>query len=239
MGEFKGKQIMYRDMARALADAWARKKKPLTDITLCRLTADGGGESKGFVGALNDNKNTAGEVWQRDCGFMQIGIDAKYIGTEVEARLRTESKDLAVYWPVVEHGADAACNLFFSPWVRDGKATIRKHHPWYADRSGWATWNQWWVWARPWLDHWHTTGRYIQQACAGVANYYLVGLESTQAEALQIAKSLQAHFEIEGTLGMQKDSTGRMIVKWTVIPPKPKSPPADGVGPRPVTNDGR
>lgn len=236
MGEFLGKQLQPRDIAAALEAAWKRAKKPIPDITLCRLTADALGESKGYVGALNDNRNEAGDVWQRDCSFMQIGIAARYIGTAVEARLRTESKDPAVYEPVVAHVADAACNLFYSPWTRDGKPTIRAHQPWFADTLGWATWPEWWVWARPWLDHWAATGRYIQKAIAGVANHKLVNKHAASDSALRTAVALQEHFGVAGTLGIDKK---RGIVVWTSSPRKPTTPPPDGVGPRPRPNDGR
>lgn len=58
-------------------------------------------ESQGYTQAFNDNvvpmgetrkgldgkTYNSGEVWQRDCGVMQIGIAASSIGTPTEARL--------------------------------------------------------------------------------------------------------------------------------------------------------
>jgi hypothetical protein len=232
---YAGKTLMGRDVTAALAPFFAN----LGDVVLCKATSCSLGESNGSVGSWHDNIDKAGDeglILSRDCGFLQHNIAAKYIGTSYEARLRTTSMDPAVYQPVVAYGAKLAWEKYNQPWRRDGKKDIRRFAPWYAYTGGWATFPEWWVWARPWLDHWAATGRYIQKAICGVANHYLVNLGGTTVEALQVANGLQAHFKVVGSLGIDQK---RGIVVWAVVPKKPTAAPPDNVGPRPTANDGR
>ena len=80
------------------------------------------------------------------------------------------------------------------------------------------------------------TGRFIHKAVAGQMNYHLVILKDWNADqALYYGRRYAKHFGItKGKLVINKQG----IVIWDDIPTMPTTPPADGVGPRPVPNDG-
>ena len=177
-------------------------------------------------------------IVSRDCGFMQNSIPASQIGTPVEDGLRTLSHDPAVYGPVVDNGAKVAHDKYHQPMIRNGKPGERHWQPWFGYTFGWAPFPEWWIWkqvaGKP-VGPWGKTGRYIQRAIAGVANYYLVERGIDSSAALDIGRSLQAHFKVEGVMEM---NAKRGIIVWKTVPPIPTAPPADGVGPRPVKNTG-
>lgn len=171
----------------------------------------------------------------RDCGLYQINIPASQIDTTVEDSLRTVSTDPADYTPVWETNTRHALSLYNQPWTN---RTLRRWQPWVAYTTGWATFPNWWVWHQdadknpvgPWLP----TGRYIQRAIAGQMNYHVViAKDWTATVALSYAHRYAAHFGVADTLYVNTQG----IVAWH-IPPKPSAPPTDGVGPRPVPNDG-
>ena len=96
MGELRGPQLQPGDIAAAAyAVGWTDAVKLQECVQICMA------ESRGFLRAYNDNvvpegktirgldgrTYTAGQVWQRDCGPMQIAIGAAFIGTDKEEEL--------------------------------------------------------------------------------------------------------------------------------------------------------
>jgi len=228
-----GKTLMPREIAEALRPYWQ-------NFELTKGIATALGESSGSVGAWHDNTGPNPEdptVTSRDCGLMQDNIAARLIGTAVEASLRTESKDPAVYEPVVWNNVQHAFELYASPWTRDGHKDIRRWQPWVAYTTGWATFGEAWVWHQEGGDPvgpWTPTGRYIHRAIAGQMNYHLVIKKDwTQTKALDYARFYQQHFHVKGVTYSIKNG----IVAATYAK-APASAPADGVGPRPVENNG-
>lgn len=196
-------------------------------VELVKMVATALGESDGYVGAYNDNGNGT-----RDCGLMQINIPTVDIGTTEEFKLRTTSPD---YDAVVKTNVASAYRLYENPGPNNG---LRRWGPWFAYTDGWATLPAWWTWKHnadgEGVGPWQRTGRYVQRAIVGVANYHLVlAKDMTPDEALALARELATHFRVEGTLGVQ-----RGIVGWTKLPAIPTAPPADGEGPRPIVNSG-
>ena len=197
------------------------------------------GESKLSVGAWHDNENDT--TASRDCGLFQINIPGFAIGTESEAKLRTESLDPEVYEPVIAYNIKRARDLYDSPMHRDGEYVMDKRYwqPWVAYTSGWCSFPEWWVWRQvegeP-VGPWVATGRYIHKAVVGWANWHLLIREDKSGEdALAFAKKNQAHWKIKGELALHPERG----VFFKSFPAKPQAPPEDGVGPRPVPNDGR
>lgn len=201
---------------------------------ILKATAVALAESHGSLGAWHDNVSDSGEILSRDCGLYQINIPAFFVGQPQELSLRTESKVLDEYSEVAKYNTLRAYQLYSSPFTRDGIKTIRKWQPWVAYTSGWAMFPEWWVWAQPNLDHWAPTGRYLQLAIRGVANYKLLHLKKSPEECLSWAKSQADKYQVTGTLSYDP----KKFIWWSSIPPKPSLPPSDGVGPRPVKNNG-
>lgn len=196
------------------------------------------GESAGTLGAWHDNLDDSGHVSSRDCGLYQINIPASLIGTSYEEDLRTESLEEEIYQPVLENNIAAALAKYNAPWTRDGKSSKRYWQPWVAYTSGWATFPHAWTWkqtAGEPTGPWQATGRYIYRAIAGQMNMHVVIQKDWTVEsALFYGKRYAAHFGItDAQLFIMKTD----IVGWH-YPPAPSSPPADGIGPRPVPNNG-
>ncbi|HWE82796.1 MAG TPA: hypothetical protein VG265_14190 [Gaiellaceae bacterium] len=192
------------------------------------------GESQGFVSAWHDNLDANGAVSSRDCGAPQINIPASEIGGSVEAALRTDSRDMPVWSPVFEHSVDVAWALYNEPWP--GRR-IRQWQPWASYTSGIAVFPGWWIWkqenGKP-VGPWEATGRYVQRAIGGVVNYHLLIARDMHAMA-----AIDLGHELADALQVKTGSlyvTGG-LARWKV-PPMPSGPPADGVGPRFVPNDG-
>ena len=231
---FSGYQMQPREIAFAGKAHWS-------GVGRVKWTATMLGESNGYIGAYHDNARD-GVVWSRDCGFPQSTIPARLIGTETEAKLRTDSTDPDVYRPVVANATKAAHDLYIAPMTRDGELSRRYFSPWYAYTTGWATFREWWTWHQeggepvgPWIK----TGRFLQRAIPGAANsLHLIEKTVTEAEALTLARRWADTFKVKGTLAL-KDSPVGQIIYWRDIPAKPTAPPVDGIGPRPHQNDGR
>lgn len=226
-GVIAGKVLMPRDIAAECHRHWQ-------NYELTKAVAVSLAESTGALGAYHDNFNDAQKLASRDCGLFQINILASQIGTAREDELRTESLVESVWRPVLTANVDSAKRLYDQPW--SGRER-RLWQPWVAYTTGWAMFAEWWVWHQdadgnpvgPWLR----TGRYVQRAIAGQMNYHLVTLKDWTAEqALYYGARYQRRFGVEGVLYVEGG-----VLKWRV-PAKPTSPPADGVGPRPTTNDG-
>ena len=227
MSPYAGKRLKPREVADRASHRW-------TGVNLVKATATFLGESGGSVGAWHDNEGADGKLLSRDCGLAQINIPASKVGTEYEAKLRTDSLDPAVYEPVIAENLRRARELYDTPWIRGGKKDKRRWQPWYAYTQGWATFPEWWIWARPALDSWKPTGRYIQKAVLGIANFrLLIAKAVTPERALEIAQGYADIFKIEGELGIRPSG-----IAWVHIPAKPSAPPPDGIGPRPTPNDG-
>lgn len=179
-------------------------------------------------------------VVSRDCGLYQISIDAKWVGTDKEWALRTESTDPAVYGPIMAYNLERARALYDSPWTRDGKVSTRLWQPWVAYTKGWATFTEFWIWhqdadGNP-TGPWTKTGRYIQRAISGQMNYHLLILKDwTSDQALYYGKRYANHFGVQAELVVS--SKEPHIVGFDT-PPEPTQPPADGIGPRPTENSG-
>jgi len=212
-----GKTIMPRQGAELLAPYFG-------GVGLVKGVATMSGESNFSVGAYHDNGDTI------DSGLMQINVPKS---SPREMELRSESLDEKYWRPVAEANARAARDLYHHPWTRNGEKGIREWQPWVAYTSGWATFPEWWVWSVV-HEAWLPTGHYVHRAIAGVANYHLViARDRDRGQALFMARNFQQTFKVKGELGI---SDG--IVAWVSTPSRPKTPPADGVGPRPVKNDG-
>lgn len=223
-----GKKLLPREIAELGRSHWKNWE-------LVKMVATALGESAGYVGAWHDNGDAT--VTSRDCGLMQINIQARDIGTPTEEMLRTESLDRVVYWSTATANAAAAYRLYEQPWVRPGDdEPIRRWQPWVAYTTGWATFPGFWIWhqlnGKP-IGPWLPTGRYLQQAIAGVANFHhMTRQDMTLEGALAYARAGAQHFGVTADLHAR-----RGYVAFTV-PEKPEAPPKDGVGPRPVPNNG-
>lgn len=226
-----GKQLMPRDIA---AHSWAHWR----NYELTKATAVALAESGGYLGAWHDNTDDNGAVVSRDLGLYQINQPASVIGTPAEFQLRTDSTDPDVYTPVWDNNTGHAWSLYNQSWVRGGGPDIRRWQPWVAYTTGWATFPEWWVWHQdvngvpvgPWI----ATGRYIQKAIAGQINAHIVIFQDwSPTTALMYARRYADHFGIKDTLYLNS----RGLITWQV-PPRPSGEPKDGVGPRPVPNDG-
>lgn len=223
-----GKQLMPRDVAFEAHKYWR-------NFELTKAVATSLAESQAYIGAYHDNTDDSGNVTSRDCGVYQINIPASEIGTDAEFTLRTESTDSAVYEPVFVANVKRAFELYSSPW-ENGRD--RLWQPWVAYTEGWAMFPEWWIWKQdangnptgPWVP----TGRYLHRAIAGQMNLHIVYYKDwTASEALVHADTYCERWGIKNTLYVNKNG----ILVWNV-PEKPASPPADGVGPRPLPNDG-
>lgn len=226
-----GKTLMPREIADFAHRHWS-------NYELTKAVATALSESNGSVGAWHDNLDEDGNLISRDCGLMQISIPAKYVGTVAEDKLRTESRDQEIYTQVMKNNLKAAYDLYTQPWQRNGKVEMRRWQPWVGYTTGWATLPAWYTWKHvdgesigPWIP----TGRYIQRAIPGHANYrLLIKKDLTPQNALEFARSLAKKFKVEGTLGLNHVGA----VGWTGFPIKPPGAPEDGEGPRPVENNG-
>jgi hypothetical protein len=226
---YAGKQLQPRDIVALVNPHWPNQRVKATATCLA--------ESQGYVGAWHDNLYS-GRVASRDCGLFQINIPSSQIGTQAESNLRTESLDPADYMPVAKWNVDAAYRLWARPWTRDGKKDYRRWQPWVAYSSGWAMFPESWVWHQqdgepvgPWIP----TGRYLHKACRAVANWHLLingslDIEGAKAECKRLLDQY-------GATDCGVSYSDRQAV-YVVYPPKPTSPPEDGVGPRPKENDG-
>lgn len=223
-----GKVLMPRTIAELCHPHWQ-------NYELTKAIATALGESGGYVGAYHDNLDGNGDLKSRDCGLFQINIPAVRVGTYVEEALWTDRFEDENWKPVAVNNVLAAERLYNSPVDR---WRTRLWQPWYAYTLGWATFPEAWVWkhvnGQP-VGPWVPTGRYIHKAIAGQMNYHVVTLKDwTVEKALYYSARYTEKFGItQGGLVVKQG-----ILQW-VYPPKPMAPPADGVGPRPVPNDGR
>ena len=233
---YAGKQVAARDIAREARNYWQ-------NYELTKAVATCLAESKGSVGAYNDNDNET-----RDCGAYQINIPGSKVGTATEFNLRTESFEVDTWLEVFQNNVGTAFDMYSRAWVRDGHQDIRRWQAWYAYTTGWAMFPQVWVWrhAKDENDElvpvgpWVPTGRYIHKAIAGQMNNLVVNEKIWTADvALSYGLRYAKHFGIDdgSVLHIEKDKFGRDLLVWK-YPKSPTSPPADGVGPRPVKNDG-
>lgn len=87
--------------------------------------------------------------------------------------------------------------------------TIRHFQPWAGYTSGWAMFPECWYWTQAEPHQWVKSGRFLHKALAGAANYY-----GTTLGALPVPTLMPRYSQM------------------------PKNPPSDGIGPRPVSNDG-
>jgi hypothetical protein len=222
---FAGKNLSPREVAAHAAKFW-------TGVELVKAVATFLGESQGSLGAYNDNMSADGALFSRDCGLAQINLQARLVGKPEEARLRTTSTDPADFEPVIAANLKPARALYDAPWKREGKLDKRRWQPWYAYSQGWATFPEWWIWARPWLDHWAPTGRYIQQAIVGVANYRLLMKNDLDGPgALSLAQKHAAAFGVPGQLDLREKG-----IYWRSRPRKRRPcPPTGSAGDRSST----
>lgn len=225
---YAGKQLMPREIAQLGWPHWSGHE-------IVKMVATTLGESSGSIGAWHDNLDSNLVLISRDCGLMQINVNVHQIDEGVAATLMTDSKESKVYDPIVKNNVLHGYKLYEEPGSNNG---LRRWQPWVAYTTGWATFPEWWVWHQD-ADHnpigpWIATGRYIQKAIVGVANFRLVIAKTLNEEqALALAVKEANHFGVKGTLGIRKG-----IVGWTTVPARPKVAPADGIGTRPVPNSG-
>jgi hypothetical protein len=147
--------------------------------------------------------------------------------------------DQAEWEPVAVENVSTAEAMYDRAWMRDGKQDIRRWQAWVAYTTGWATFPEFWVWKQvdgeptgPWVK----TGRYIQKAIAGQLNFHAVILKDwTLKQALDYGHRYAKHFGLDPA--RLKIDSKNDIIGWDV-PRMPGVPPSDGVGPRPVPNDG-
>ena len=214
---YAGVQLMPRDICALVAPHFPNSKIKAVAVAL--------GESQGYVGAthVNDNDTT-------DLGLFQINTPNEEVPGNV---LLTDAKA----------NVDAAYALYEQPWIRNGKQDVRRWQPWVAYTSGWATFPYAWVWHQdpngnpigPWLK----TGRFLHRAIAGVANWHLlIAKDMTLDQALAFAQSQAELFGVvDGSTPIEYQASTGMVISWKYAP-APVRDPADGVGPRPVPNDG-
>lgn len=184
----------------------------------------------------------------RDCGLGEINILGKYIGTSVEASLRTESNDPTIYLPVAQHNLDCWADLYTEPWVfPDGKHEPRQWQASVAYRSGWALWPDAWVASRVTPGTWVQSGRFLPKAIRATANWWILERGMDPYDALALAERLASTYKIptSTTYWLDVDPvfpvtdpvSKHKLVFWH-YPPKPtEPPPADA--PYPTWNDGR
>lgn len=227
-----GHRFMARDWVSLIESDYPNRKveRVATDIA----------ESQLYCGAFHENYDSAGNFVSLDCGDEQINIAAKYRGTSVESSLRTDSLDPAVYIPVAKNNISAGFQLFEQPWPRTNrKPAIREFQPWVAYTSGWAMFPEFWVWHQdinevP-VGPWVATGRYIHQAIRGVANWHLlIKQDMDSQQALYEALRLSDYWGVRGADWHYDDKN----YVYFHVPPKPIDDPADGIGRRPVPNNG-
>jgi hypothetical protein len=235
-GELLGVQLKEREIVDYVAAPFPNSKTKACATALS--------ESNGKIGSYNDNFTANGEVWQRDCGLFQDAIQARMIDTEVEWSLRTLSTDKAVWEPVVQHNVEVAYDLYMQRMNRDTGPDIRMWQPWVGYTSGWAMFPGFWVWKHarnadgdlvP-VGPWTPTGKFLPRAIRGVANWHhLTAKDMTQAEALAEGERLAEYWKVKCDWYFD---ARKKIVNYR-IPKAPVDPPADGIGPRPIPNDGR
>jgi len=232
---YAGKTILPREIAEEAYNYWR-------NYELTKAVAVALGESGGSLGAWHDNYKADGvTLSSRDCGLYQINIPADDVGTQVEKDLRSESLDPYEYIPVKQANAYRAWGMYNRAWMRDGKQDIRRWQAWVAYTTGWATFPEFWVWKHvdgvpegPWVP----TGRFIHRAICAQMNFHLIILKDwDESQALFYGKRYANHFDVSGKLYIKRPKTGPAVVAFE-IPDKPVNPPTNGVGPRPVPNDG-
>jgi hypothetical protein len=114
-----------------------------------------------------------------------------------------------------EENLDACRRLYEQPW--NSPSGIRRFQPWAGFTSGWAMFPEWWIWNSK-DKQWVKPGRYLMRAARGVGNF----------NARYLGMDL-SHINLDW------DETGSSTMKE---PKPPFNPPEDGIGPRPVPNDG-
>lgn len=217
---FTGPQLQARDVAALAAAHWH-------DADLVKIIATLIAESYLFLGAYHDNLGPDGKITSRDCGIGQVNVPASAIGSAEELKLRVDAA----------YNLERCWALWSSPMTRAGKMDKRRFEPWVAFSSGWATFGEAWVWhqqdGKP-TGPWVKTGRAIHQAIRGVANYhFFIKQDLDLLHAQNLAQQYADQFKVKGVLRVNSADG----VYWE-YPKAPSSPPADGIGPRPVGNQG-
>lgn len=226
---YAGKQLQPRDAVALVASHWPNSKVKATATMIA--------ESQLWVGAWHDNFAQDGTLLSRDCGLYQINISGSKVGTAEEDSLRYTGTDPPTVAAVSRGNVDRAYKLWTAPWTRDGKSDYRRWQAWVAYTTGWAMFREAWVWSQ--IDDgvpgpWVATGRYLHKAVRAVANWYLLIKQDMNADqALAEARRLAMYWGAKGELRY----SARLAVYW-VYPVKPTAPPSDGLGPRPVVNNG-
>jgi len=228
---YAGKTLMGRQHVSLVAPHWPHEK--------VKATATAMAESNLSIGAWHDNLDGDGEIDTRDCGLYQINIPGRHVGTPTEARLRTDSKEEAVFMEVARNNIEAAYDLWTQPWIRNQQRDFRRWQPWVAYTSGWAMFTEAWVWKQtdgeP-VGPWTQTGRYLHKAIRAVANWhYLVAKDMSGPQAVREANRLAKFYGVKDT-SFYWHNRSFVTAKY---PPAPAAPPVDGVGPRPKKNDGK
>jgi hypothetical protein len=194
-------------------------------------------------GPIETHPPESSVITTRDCGLYQINIPASKVGTPYEDTLRTDSLEPEIYEPVLQANVARAKTMYSVDWMRGGSLEIRRWQPWVAYTSGWATFPEFWVWRQD-ADHnpvgpWVKTGRYIQRAIAAQMNYHILIVKDwTVQNALYYGKRYADHFNVKAPLKASKETPGHPSIVGFVTPEAPTEPPADGVGPRPIPNNG-
>jgi hypothetical protein len=224
MGTLAGDHLQPRDLTELVDAEWPQNRIKTVATILS--------ESQGYVGAFNFNYDDQGNVVSMDCGLMQVSVPQSQVGLPRTEQLLSD--------PVYNIAQGRL--LYDQPMIRNGKQDKRRYQPWVGYRSGLATFPEFWVWHQvqgvptgPWVP----TGRYVQRAIAGVANWHqIIRKDKSKDEALAFAAAEAETFgvKVQPTLVHQK-STGLDLVTF-VAPKAPSGAPADGVGPRPIPNDG-
>jgi hypothetical protein len=238
---------MAREVVTLVAPHWPNKKVRATSVAIAESHCSLGAWHDNFPASthklfhLNDPVAALEEPFEhyeaarvdasptsRDCGLFQINIDGGKIGSSLEASLRTESLDPAMYLPVAKANVRAAYKL----WERRG------WQPWVADNTGWTTYPE--AWAYHHVDGvpvgpWVPSGRYLHQAIRAVANWHLlIAKDLGQTEALLEANRLANQYGItKGDLAYDE----RHAIYW-IYPPAPTEPPTGPPWGYPVPNHG-
>lgn len=190
-------------------------------------------EAKGKLSPNNTRRYALDTVRSRDCGLFQINIPSYYIGTSVEDNLRYTGTDRDVARQTALRCANAAADLYVTPWLRAGKPGQREWQPWVA--YPWAIYPEAWVWSRVVADTWVATGHYLHEAIRGVVNdHWQAGTLSLEKAVVEGERLADIYGITKGSLYVNPDQRAKGV-QWH-YPPKPTEPGSLEDYPKP--NDG-
>jgi hypothetical protein len=143
-GHLEGVQLQPKDIARLCYKQGWRDKDLILAVATCLS------ESDGYTDAYNNNLTDDGKIRSKDVGLFQINIPTSKVGTPFEKQLFDPKTNVKAAWDLYKR---------------------RGFQPWYGYTNGYATSPDWWYWSKKRLV-WAPSGRRIQKAIRGVANFW-------------------------------------------------------------------